>query len=251
MGQSRTKISSYIKKKLQRDINSMCPFCGTDKVEIFEIHHMDNDPSNSVESNLLMLCANCHNEVTKGIITIDQVQEAKKKASPKQNRIAFVSLKVNSSKCSWITENEYAFYKTDSNNKSPHPILEFVCVNNTAHTVVFSDIELKAKLLPRGINGILQPQVLKSLVRYHIEIDAAKSVNRAKVFDEIEIPSGKAFKIEIELSEKAESGLVYPINQRVVLSFLFKFNSDLSLNLPRIYLNCTNDNPAFEIRYSR
>lgn len=68
---ARVKIpqENKIRAQLQKEIASLCPFCENSDVGHFEIHHIDNDPSNNLTGNLLMLCPICHSKITKGDIT--------------------------------------------------------------------------------------------------------------------------------------------------------------------------------------
>lgn len=77
----RTKIPQLAKLKanLQKEIGSICPFCENDEVGHFEIHHIDENPSNNEISNLLMLCPICHSKITKGDIA--ELEVYKKKIS--------------------------------------------------------------------------------------------------------------------------------------------------------------------------
>jgi hypothetical protein len=70
---SRINPTAAMKKKLQKEINSQCPFCGIQDVEIFEFHHLDRDNSNTTFDNLIMLCPTCHAKIEKGIILKDNV----------------------------------------------------------------------------------------------------------------------------------------------------------------------------------
>ncbi|WP_276131902.1 HNH endonuclease signature motif containing protein [Polluticoccus soli] len=78
---TRTKIpkEAKVRAELQKEINSCCPFCENDDVGHFEIHHIDEDPSNHQKQNLLLLCRNCHSKITKG--DISQPEVFKKKIS--------------------------------------------------------------------------------------------------------------------------------------------------------------------------
>lgn len=75
----RTKIPqlSKVKAELQKEIQSACPFCSNTDVGHFEIHHIDEDPSNNEKANLILLCPLCHSKITKGDIT--QLNVLKKK----------------------------------------------------------------------------------------------------------------------------------------------------------------------------
>ena len=75
----RLKIprENKIRADLQKEIGSICPFCDNDDVGHFQIHHIDENPSNNESVNLLLLCPTCHSKITKGDITQTQVLQAK------------------------------------------------------------------------------------------------------------------------------------------------------------------------------
>jgi hypothetical protein len=49
-----------VRAVLQKEINSQCPFCPSEEVGHFEIHHIDENPSNNSQTNLLLVCPTCH-----------------------------------------------------------------------------------------------------------------------------------------------------------------------------------------------
>lgn len=59
-------ISGHIRRYLLEKYNSACQLCGWDKinpsigVSPLEIDHIDGDFENNKESNLQLLCPNCH-----------------------------------------------------------------------------------------------------------------------------------------------------------------------------------------------
>ena len=73
----RKAIPAKTKSLLQKEINSVCPFCSNEDVEHFQIHHIDENPINNEFINLLMLCPNCHSKITKGDITEEIVIKTK------------------------------------------------------------------------------------------------------------------------------------------------------------------------------
>ena len=76
---NRKSIPEKIKKILQREILSRCPFCSNEEVAHFEFHHIDENPENNDLLNLIMLCPICHSKITKGDIARQDVEEIKKR----------------------------------------------------------------------------------------------------------------------------------------------------------------------------
>ncbi len=66
-----------IRAELQKEIGSKCPFCDNTDVGHFEIHHIDENPSNNDNGNLILLCPICHSKITKS--DISQAEVFKKK----------------------------------------------------------------------------------------------------------------------------------------------------------------------------
>lgn len=76
---TRVKIpnQSKVRSELQKEINSICPFCDNGEVGHFQIHHIDENPSNNIHHNLLLLCPTCHSKITKGDISVVSVYKKK------------------------------------------------------------------------------------------------------------------------------------------------------------------------------
>lgn len=70
---------------LQKEINSKCPFCDSEDVDHFHIHHIDENPDNNEFSNLIMVCPLCHSKITKGNITKEEVVAKKKSLQQVKN----------------------------------------------------------------------------------------------------------------------------------------------------------------------
>ncbi|MBU3011810.1 hypothetical protein KO506_10375 [Polaribacter vadi] len=66
-----------VRAELQAEINSECPFCENTEVGHFQIHHIDENPANNNNGNLLLLCPNCHSRITKG--DLSQIDVLKRK----------------------------------------------------------------------------------------------------------------------------------------------------------------------------
>lgn len=74
---SRIPQGAKLRAQLQKEIDSTCPFCGNEDVGHFQVHHIDETPSNNEIDNLILLCPNCHSKITKG--DIPQVDVWKRK----------------------------------------------------------------------------------------------------------------------------------------------------------------------------
>ncbi|HLP52838.1 MAG TPA: HNH endonuclease [Chitinophagales bacterium] len=63
----RTSIPQerILRPRLQKEIGSRCPFCPSEDISHFEIHHIDEDRTNHIYENLLLLCKHCHSKFTK------------------------------------------------------------------------------------------------------------------------------------------------------------------------------------------
>lgn len=81
----RKYISAKTKAILQKEIKSKCPFCPSEDVEHFHVHHIDENPANNLVSNLLMLCPTCHSKVTKKDISYEKVILVKSSTITKDN----------------------------------------------------------------------------------------------------------------------------------------------------------------------
>lgn len=73
----RKSPSPAEKRRLQKEIGSICPFCPDDDVAHFEVHHIDGDRSNDSMSNLIMICRKCHSKATEGEIPEEKVRKKK------------------------------------------------------------------------------------------------------------------------------------------------------------------------------
>jgi hypothetical protein len=74
---TRTKISNTLRAELQQEVDSKCPFCLNSEVGVFEGHHIDENPSNTKFSNLILVCPTCHSKITKSKISREEVISVK------------------------------------------------------------------------------------------------------------------------------------------------------------------------------
>lgn len=73
MTKPRKQPSQRRRALLQKEIRSKCPFCPCEAVDTFEVHHINEDPSDDRFENELMVCPTCHSKITAGTITRDEV----------------------------------------------------------------------------------------------------------------------------------------------------------------------------------
>lgn len=114
-----------VRAELQKEINSICPLCDNTDVGHFQIHHIDENPSNNSKSNLLLLCPICHSKITKGDLSLNDVINVKKGLNSINKKIEFISVSVDSDNCSWqsIENVPNAFEAVEL--KSLFPIFNF------------------------------------------------------------------------------------------------------------------------------
>src|SRR5271154_4224155 len=97
----RVKPSKTLEKRVFQQANSQCAFCPEVEATSLQIHHIDENPTNSVIENLLLVCANCHTQITAGVISEADVRLKKRQlewANPKSNaKQATVSVNISAS----------------------------------------------------------------------------------------------------------------------------------------------------------
>ena len=73
----RKKPSQRMRALLQKEIDSQCPFCQSQEVDTFEVHHLNEKPDDERAENLLMVCPTCHAKITAGTISINEAYQKK------------------------------------------------------------------------------------------------------------------------------------------------------------------------------
>lgn len=244
---NKIKQGTKIRSVLQQEINSICPFCQSEDVGYFEIHHIDENPEHNIISNLILLCPTCHSKITKGDISQKKVKQVKNKTKLMHKPIECAAISVDSANCSWISYNNlpnaFIEYKSD---KSPYPIINFSLINHSPKTILFTSIQLKVKHLYSGLSGIPIPGILKPMAKYRVQLPNDKDLTNYNLENEIVVPGNQAFKFQIELYTYWNDEY-YPINGRKVLNFNFIFNNTILISLPKIFLNCKNENEKIRI----
>lgn len=62
---------------LQKEIDSHCPFCASQEVDTFEVHHLNEIPDDDRFENELMVCPTCHAKINVGTISRNDVYQKK------------------------------------------------------------------------------------------------------------------------------------------------------------------------------
>jgi len=69
----RTTVGAAQRTRLLQEVSGVCPFCGLELIGSLQVHHIDRDSSNTVDSNLLAVCASCHEQLTRQLIPDSEV----------------------------------------------------------------------------------------------------------------------------------------------------------------------------------
>lgn len=69
----RIAVGAAQRTRLLQEVSGACPFCGLELIGSLQIHHIDRDASNTVDANLLAVCASCHEQLTRQLIPDSEV----------------------------------------------------------------------------------------------------------------------------------------------------------------------------------
>lgn len=240
---NRKTIPPRKKKYLQQEINSECPFCKNREVGHFEIHHIDENPSNNDFENLLMLCPICHSKITKGEINTEEVIFIKKSLVDIKSEIEFVNVFVEKESYNWKLDNEYDnvfYYESNKKSKNPHLVLNWSFLNHLKKTTLLKKIIISATSLPSGLNGPAFPTILSSIITYKIPIIFDKGKYSFELSKQIQIPESQGVQFQTELFGKYLEH-IYPLNGRFYIDFKFSFSNNQSVKIPRLFFNCKTE----------
>ncbi len=248
----RKNIPAPLKKELQQEIGSTCPFCSNRDVAGFEIHHIDENPANNDPTNLLMLCGTCHNLVTQGRITRVEVEKVKKNLVFTRHGIEFSLVTIEEDKCAWRKDpDHYAFYAVDTvkNGQSCFPILTWSVINHLPKTVILHDIRYQAMEYFSGLHGTPKASVLSPLISYKIPIKRDEQEHHVGLNRPIQIPTNGAFQFSTELYRPGEGKKHYSFwpREQCHIDFKFGFSGNIWLQAPRIFFNRKHEEDSLEI----
>jgi HNH endonuclease len=68
---SVTTGSHIPKEYIRRTQPRQCTVCGIDDSDVLEIHHKDRNRKNNKLENLIVLCANCHTKIHRGLLALE------------------------------------------------------------------------------------------------------------------------------------------------------------------------------------
>lgn len=131
---------SKVRAELQKEINSICPFCENTDVGHFEIHHIDEIPENNDIRNLILLCPICHSKITKKDITMQEVCEKKINlilGTSDNKKIESKIANYRNVKNSVIGNNNKVTFKSTKKEKYPPGCIghDFIKANYVSHLV--------------------------------------------------------------------------------------------------------------------
>ncbi|MDT0294886.1 HNH endonuclease [Mesonia ostreae] len=227
-----------VKAELQKEIGSICPFCTNDDVGHFQIHHIDEDPSNNDTFNLLLLCPTCHSKITKEDISKQDVIDKKLNLRNKESLVQFISVSIDEENCGWRPFRNATNAFEAVKEQSLFPIFNFSLINNSSKTLLLTSVRVKAKNLPIGLSGsnIPLPNILRPTITYKIKMPSDGEIEETILQDELEIPSTRAFKFKIELYAESMEAFKPPFCKYAVF-FEFGFNNEFLTEIPMILLN--------------
>jgi len=72
-------ISRATEKAIHHEAAGACPFCGDTTLAVLQIHHIHGRAAGGTNdrSNLVLTCANCHDKIESGLISLSDVLKAK------------------------------------------------------------------------------------------------------------------------------------------------------------------------------
>jgi len=125
MVKKRKSIPRLTTKKLYQECGSTCSFCPERDVATFEVHHIDEDPSNSDLANLIIVCSSCHTRITKGVFSPTDVVTRKRQQTwcvkPQATSGSSVNVSINDSTFTGDIAQNITKIKTTGRPKIMHP----------------------------------------------------------------------------------------------------------------------------------
>jgi hypothetical protein len=155
--------------------------------------------------------------------------------------VQLISITIDSENCGWEAYENILNAFQVVKFKSLFPIFNFSLINNSDRPLLLTNIVIKNKHLPAGLNGAYTPlpYILRPIITYKIKLpDNNKTINTS-LLDEIVIPQGVFFKFQIELYSESMDDFIPP--NKYALNLKLGFNNDFYIDIPKILLNSEND----------
>jgi len=100
MANKRLSIPAKTQKLIFKEASNSCAFCGMEDIHALEIHHIRNreDGGGDEPENLILVCSNCHSQITYGVISTADVITKKREliyTKPKERTKLSLSNVVN------------------------------------------------------------------------------------------------------------------------------------------------------------
>lgn len=133
----RTAVRKDMRDKVLVEFNHRCVCCDA---PYYNIHHIDEDPSNNAEDNLIILCPNCHQGRVHGnsiMITPEQLKMYKRMKSKSVFKPIYSAIK---SRIKFIETDEYERLTYDEITTKLDDLIKFI---GTLNQGVYYEQELK------------------------------------------------------------------------------------------------------------
>lgn len=80
MANKKSSIPAKVQKLIFKEAGNRCAFCGMEDIHALEIHHIKNreDGGGDEPENLILVCSNCHSQITYGVISMADVVTKKR-----------------------------------------------------------------------------------------------------------------------------------------------------------------------------
>jgi hypothetical protein len=226
-----------VRAVLQKEIDSQCPFCPSEEVGHFEIHHIDEDPSNNSQANLLLVCPTCHSKITKKDITQNEVLKAKLDGCTHNKDIEIAAVTIDELSCSWKNGKLKNTFYRNSVKENLAPVLKLTVINHSNKTALLWRIKAFARHVFVGINGIPPASFVKPIAQYFIPVNYSEEGVQLVLPEPIQIPSNQSAMFQVTLAEDAGSEYHY-FDHATQLNFIFDFNGDVLIKSADLFLNC-------------
>lgn len=243
----RKKLSPKLRSRLQKEVNSVCPFCSNEEVEYFEGHHIDEDRSNTIFQNMILICSICHTKIEEGVIKREQVEAVKNGLDVTNSKIEIYKISIAPNIDCWeeITNVRNAF-RLLWEKGNDFPVFQIHFINHLDKTIVLMDVELTIKYIYNGMGDLPQPCEVPKSNACKILINPNKRIHKPEKFQGIQIPSKQAMIFETEVAYLFDNDYSN-LDSKMILYFTLKFSNNILITVPRILINGEDENEGVKL----